>query len=432
MNLKKAGIVLLLMGSLVMVTGCSSEKEEKKEDEKKETEEKEYYDGELTEEEMNGTHLTLELMENVTVDADITSLKDYEKGLSSYFIQRPDGKKIAPGKKKIEGKGYIPKDYSRVKKIIAENVAGTFGKEKEESYYDKKFRLTTSELLTDSISDKKFSYTLYLDKGNKPCGKDIRVDRYYKPKKGEEDKYYISDSNIAWTLLANDIGHEESDFSFGGREEIAREVKEQAEELIGKKLSDVYDGFTVNKEMYDMIVQEWYPESIKCPDDFYAYFFYYDVNGFPWKTESRQYFLEKDEEYAEDVETHSGSAYPMQPESQAVSYGKDGIRELSLSDTVELSKVYKEQGKILPLDEMLIKIGDFYLENASNTLMKNAIYGIKLCYLSDFYTEGRKLRNIVKPCWEMKVGQKHYDGIQISNLYFDAETGEHIAGYLQH
>ena len=88
MNLKKASMVLLLMGSLAMVTGCSTEKEEKKEVKKEE--EKEYYKGELTEEEMNDTHLTLELMKNVTVDADITSLKDYENGLKSYFIQRPD------------------------------------------------------------------------------------------------------------------------------------------------------------------------------------------------------------------------------------------------------------------------------------------------------------------------------------------------------
>lgn len=98
MNLRKTGMVLLLMGNLAMATGCSSEKEEKKEVKKEE--EKEYYKGELTEEEMNDNHLTLELMENVTVDADITSFKDYENGLNSYFIKRPDGEKLHQARRK--------------------------------------------------------------------------------------------------------------------------------------------------------------------------------------------------------------------------------------------------------------------------------------------------------------------------------------------
>lgn len=436
MNLKKAGMALLLVGSLVMVTGCSSEKEEKKEVKKEE--EKEYYKGELTEEEMNDTHLTLELMENVTVDADITSLKDYENGLKSYFIQRPDVEKIAPGKKKIEGKGYIPKDYKQVKKIIAENVDGTFDNKKDESLFHKKERLITSALLTDSISGKVFAYDIELDRKNRPYGKSISVERYYKSKKKEKEddyKYYISDASVAWEIRENNVESEEPDLSFGSREEIAEKLKEQAGEIIGEKPSDIYDGYTVSEDLYDMVVQERYTaeEYIKCPGDFYVYYFYNDIDGFPWKTEYTQYFLAEGEECAKEVDTHdSRTAYPMTPESQMISYGKDGIRELSLSNTVECSKVYKEQ-EILPLDEMLIKIGDYYLANASNTLMKNLISEIKVCYLSYFSDkEDGKLRNAAIPCWEVVIGQKHYDGVEYSSLYFDAVTGEYVTGYLEH
>ena len=267
MNLKKAGMVLLLMGSIAMVTGCASETEEKKEVKKEEK--KEYYKGELTEEEMNDTHLTLELMENVTVDADITSLKDYENGVKSYFIQRPDGEKIAPGKKKIEGKGYIPKDYKQVKNLIAENVEGTFEKKKDESFYRKKERLITSALLTDSISGKVFSYDIELDRKNRPSGKRISLYRYFESDNKEEYKYYVSDGDIIWRLLYNSLDFEESDFSFGGKEEMAGKLKEQAEGIIGKKLSGVYDGYAVSRDVYDMIIQEQYAEEqyISCPAD---------------------------------------------------------------------------------------------------------------------------------------------------------------------
>lgn len=433
MNLKKAGMVLLLMGSLAMVTGCSTEKEEKKEVKKEE--EKEYYKGELTEEEMNDTHLTLELMKNVTVDADITSLKDYENGLKSYFIQRPDVEKIAPGKKKIEGKGYIPKDYNQVKKIIAENVEGTFDKKKDESLFHKKARLITSALLTDSISGKVFAYDIVLDEKNRPYEKSISVERYYKAEKDEDYyKYYVSDASIAWQIHESDVDSEESDLSFGSREEIAEKLKEQAGEIIGKKLSDTYDGYTISEEMYDIAAQEWYTDEnyIKCPADFYVYNFYHDIDGFPWKTEAVHLEIVEGEENEVDSKGSDDWELSLSPESQMISYGKDGIRELSLSYDVECSKIYKEQ-KILPLDEMLIKIGDYYLANASNTLMKNLISEIKVCYLSYFSDkEDGKIRNVAIPCWEVVIGQKHYDGVEYSSIYFDAVTGEYITGYLQH
>ena len=432
MNLKKAGMVLLLMGSIAMVTGCASETEEKKEVKKEEK--KEYYKGELTEEEMNDTHLTLELMENVTVDADITSLKDYENGVKSYFIQRPDGEKIAPGKKKIEGKGYIPKDYKQVKNLIAENVEGTFEKKKDESFYRKKERLITSALLTDSISGKVFSYDIELDRKNRPSGKRISLYRYFESDNKEEYKYYVSDGDIIWRLLYNSLDFEESDFSFGGKEEMAGKLKEQAEGIIGKKLSGVYDGYAVSRDVYDMIIQEQYAEEqyISCPADCYIYYFYHDIDGFPWKTESTNYFLEGDEKFAEYVDVQGGTDYTMQPENQMISYGKDGIRELSMSDTVECSKVYKEE-KVLPLDEMLIKIGDYFLANPSNTLMKNLISEIKVCYISYFSDkEEGTMQNIAKPCWEVVIGQKHYDGVKYSSIYFDATTGEYLTGYLEH
>jgi len=424
MNLKKAGIVLLLVGSLMAVTGCSSGKEDKQEKTKKEEEKKEYFDGELTEKEMNNTHLSLELMENVTVDAEITGLNDYKEGLDSYFIQKPDGKKLAPDRQQIKGKGDIPKEYKKVKEIISENVAETLNEKEETSVFRKKKWLTVSAPF--SGSEKVFSYTLNLDKKNKPCGKDISVSRGRKAKEGEKISYYISDFDMAWEFLIKDMGFDKSDLSFGGREEIAEKAREQVENLTGQKMSDTYESAVINKETYDLIVQDSFFEEqyIKSDADFYVYFFHNDINGFPWRTEPLERELEEGVECAEDVNREGNYAFPLNPSEQEISYGKDGLRELSLSNTAELSKVYKKN-EILQMNDLLIKIGDYYAENRSNTLMSNTIYEIKLCYLSAFSdAEDGKIRNIVKPYWEVKIWQKHLGSQESISLHFDAETGE--------
>lgn len=314
-------------------------------------------------------------------------------------------------------------------------MEGTFEKKKEESFFHKKDRLNTTALLKGSISGKVFSYDIELDQKNRPAGKSISVSRYNDVETEEDNyKYFVSDASLAWNIHEGDFELEESDLSFGSRDDIAGKLKEQAEKMLGKELSGIYDEFTVDEEIYDMAVQEWYAseEYIKCPADFYVYYFYHDIDGFPWKTESSQLSIESEEELGKDTEWYDKCAYSMRPEEQVVSYGKDGIRELSLSYNVECSKVYKKQ-EILPLDEMLIKIADYYLANVSNTLMKNRISGIKICYISYFSDkEDGKIRNVAKPCWEVVIGQKHYDGVEYSSLYFDASTGEYLTGHLSH
>lgn len=421
MNWKKAGMVLMLAGSLAAITGCSSEKEDKQEKTKKE-----YYDGELSEEEMNASHLTLELMENVTVDADITSIGDYKEGLDSYFIQRPDAKKLASGKQKIGGKGDIPKEYEKVREMISDNMAETLNVKKETSDFRKKEWLTVT--VPFDGSEKVFSYTLNLDKKNKPCGKDISVTRGNKAKEGEEVSYYISDFDIATQYELKDMDFDKSDLAFGSMEEFAGKAKEQVESITGRKMSGIYESAVVNQETYDSLVENGLFDAnyTKGDADFYAYAFHEDINGFPWKNESSQWMLEEGAECAEDVDADSDYAFPMNPGEQEISYGKDGMREISLSNSAEISKVYKKN-EIMQMDGLLVKIGDYYAANRSDTLMKNTVYGIKLCYLSSLSDAADgKIRNIAKPYWEVKIWQNHA-GIQEGiRLYFDVGTGEYI------
>lgn len=426
MNLRKAGMVLMLVGSLAAITGCSSEKEDKQEKTKKEVEKKEYYDGELSEEEMNASHLSLDLLENVTVDADITSLKDYKEGLDSYFIQRPDAKKLASDKPKIGGKGDIPKEYEKVRKVISDNMAETLDVEKETSDFRKKEWLTVAAPFDNS--EKVFSYTLNLDKKNKPCGKDISVTRGHKAKEGEEVNYYISDFDIATQFQLRNMDFDKSDLAFGSMEEFAGKAKEQVESITGRKMSDVYESAVVNQETYDLLVEEglyFDANHIKGDADYYVYAFHDDINGFPWKDEYVECTLEEGAECAEDVDADSDYAIPLNPGEQEISYGKDGMRELSLSYKAEVSKVYRKN-EIMQMDDLLIKIGDYYAENRSDTLMANTIYEIKLCYLSSLSDAADgKIRNIVKPYWGVKIWQKHADGQEGIRLYFDVETGEY-------
>ena len=426
MNLKKAGMVLLLAGSLVAVTGCSSDKEDKQEKTKKEVEKKEYYDGELSEEEMSTTHLSLELMDNVTVDADITSLEDYKEGLDSYFIQRPDAKKLGSDKKQIGGKGDIPKEYKKLRKMISDNMPETLNVKKEASDFRKKEWLTVAVPFDDS--EKIFSYRLDLDKKNKPCEKTISVSRGYEAKEGEKVSYYISDFDMATQFRLIDMDFDKSDLAFGSQEDFAGKAREQVENITGRKMSDVYESAVVNQETYDLLTEAGlYTEEnfIKCDADFYAYTFYNDINGFPWKDDYSQWTLEEGDKCADDVDADSDYAYPLHPGEQEISYGKDGMREIDLSYAAEISKVYKKN-EIMKMDDLLIKIGDYYAANRSDTLMKNTIYEIKLCYLSALSdSKDGKIRNIVKPYWEVKIWQKHADRLESIRLHFDVETGEY-------
>ena len=86
--MQKKRLFILLSILVVTVTSCSNQKNDKKE-KATDSPKKEivYYSGKLSDEEKESTHLSLDLAENIVVDADITSYSKYKDGMDSYFIE---------------------------------------------------------------------------------------------------------------------------------------------------------------------------------------------------------------------------------------------------------------------------------------------------------------------------------------------------------
>lgn len=71
---RKVEFLAFILCICVLCAGCQSKKGETS--------------AELTEEQLKSDHLTMDLSEDIHVDADITPLEKYEKGVSTYYMEQ--------------------------------------------------------------------------------------------------------------------------------------------------------------------------------------------------------------------------------------------------------------------------------------------------------------------------------------------------------
>lgn len=424
MRIQKIAMCFLLIGCLAFMTSCASPEEDISGEKTGQVSEEEvtYFSGELTEEEREGDYLSLELMENLSVDADITSSLKYKDGLNSYYVKkRKDTKPIDNLKSYLKDPEIAGTSLSEILEQIEAESAGSFqtDKRKTEYYAGKKTGKRTGRLnVRIPYQDKKNGIKMELDfdqffHNNMPADFDLYFTRDYElSEETENSMRTLSEIDIGRNMARSFPNYDMSDLSFGNSEEIAEELKQLLEGIAGYELADKYECMPLSRTNYQMVLSEKYGDEdtqiVPIEGEFYYYRFYQGIDSFPW--------IGAQLSRKEQVNAYSYHSIQASDEwVQLAAYGEDGIRELDIHDSLKTGAVYQ---KVIPcsMDTVLKKIKEYL---GKNLMLARTVYGIEICYSGDF-TENND--RIVRPFWNVS----YWDGLNCRRLWLDAETGEYV------
>lgn len=437
----KKRFYILLTAVALMATSCSNPENDKKEktaeDGKKE--ETVYYSGELSEEQKESTHLTLNLAEKVKVDADVTDSSQYTDGMDSYFIgyMRNDKKKsISSYCKNPDIFGMSLEEFTSE---LADAGQCKLSDQKKKVKYNKKegwIRVTVSYHDTDNVK-RKLDFERYLTAKNTLGGIDGLL---FEPEdEAHKDESKMGDYELGEEMTTVFPDYDMGDLPFGKKEEIGRGLKGLVEKMMKIELSDKYDCMPVTQNTYRMLAARFYEDGASeyvspFQSDYYYYCFYPEINGLRWVNNSRRMSVGK-EPVAEDVsysaevvdkqtkEVTARNLWAMPPEEQAFVYNEKGVREMRLSKIKEIKDVYKEKLEICPLETVLMNVQGQFM--GKGVVLPTTIYNIELCYASAFSdpSEG-KIRNVLEPCWMVEYWEEAWDGKRCTVLWVDGATGK--------
>lgn len=421
MKWKKLSCLCFIVGSLVVFSACSSEekKDGNKAEQKQEEKGTEYFSGELTKEERQGTHLSLELADKLSVDADITSETEFEEEINSYCIgEKKGGKAIG---KATEYKNN--KFFNEIKQKIIEKDKGTFSKKTHLTYKKGNFINLSVPYTASDGTKKMLSCYSELDKKNRMGEVYFSFIRYdTKDTKNPDAAEYINEQYIGENMRQIFPECDMSDLSFGGQEEIAEQLREDMEDATGMKLAKLYECMPVSFENYRLVKEQFFQDSnlTKNEEEYYTFFFYPELDGLPWIAAGMQ-----EETAGKKNSAMKESIMSLDEVEQTISYGRNGIRGFDLSKRVEVLEVYQKE-KICGLDTVLEQIKAYFQEDS--VMIPTLVYQIQLCYSGAFERkEDGSLQNIVKPFWYVEYWKQCWDGKRCGKIWFDAETGECVS-----
>ena len=426
---KKILLVFMLIGTLAFTASCSSSKDEK------DVKAKDDYLIKLSDSDIEGEHIKLDLSKKVTVDADITPISKYRDGDSSYNTKNVGGDKKITYKKYKKTPTVFNYPVKDLIKIIEDNSGGKFSEDKiavkndyddyfscEADYHDKK---NNKGSLLCYVSSHKMNKIISEQVYFMSCDADWD--------KNGETSDSVSKISIGSDFLRNKTGLDEPDLSFGTKSEIGEKMSRLMKDITKSDNYGDYQCVVVNEKNFpDAFKDEIYKDlEIKPLDaECYVYFFPYKIDGFEWKSsEGMKFFTSLREteglEYADDVAYSDMELYPLNAVQQVLACNADGISELDLGQSVIVSSVYKEKQEVLPLNDAVNILQEYFNGNGAGLFNTN-VYSIKLCYTGMFSDpKDGALRNIAKPCWCAEYIQERNKMYRdYGSVFIDASTGK--------
>ena len=253
MHISKAVWGLLLAGSLAVLAACSSQEENSKtehtktEQEKTAPEDVEYFSGELTPEEREGDHLTLEVSEKVSVDADILPASRYQEGLKSYYLEKRRDKNVvdaADSKESLHKAG----GFDKILKQIKANSSGSFQSGKMKSRIKPMIKdryildVEVPYRTEDGKKEKRLSFDRSFLKKKIPSELNLVFsDDLDTEQLGEETAVEtVTEREIGKEIACEIFRYDTGELSFGSSKEIGDKLKGQLEKAVGYELADSY------------------------------------------------------------------------------------------------------------------------------------------------------------------------------------------------
>ena len=427
--MKRRLLAVGLMAVLVLAAGCSSEKKETKEEEL-------YFQGELSEEEMNQSHLSLNLTEKTSVDADITPYSKYRDGLNSYLTEKAGNHETIDIKAFEKSPEIFGKSFADIENKVMEIGKGTFEDEKRKVRYKKGSSNITLSVPYAGADGKKYVLEFTQETDKKLRQKGVTLSLTEKKNEEEYDNHdfsieMLSDislgQNIRSWLNMGYLNSEETELDFLSREEAAGQMRTFISEVTGMELAAECDCVMVSKNNYDTLAELNFPdkEAPSLEKEFYVGFFYPVLDGLEWKSAyfSTSYAANDEEE----KDFYKREKLLLQPDEMAVCIGEQGLGEFELSNMVKVTDIYEEKKEICPIDEILRGIQEYFSGNsADGTLIPIKVINISLVYAGDV-TEDYK--SITKPYWCVQYNKEIWSGGEKGEIYFDAGTGDLISDY---
>lgn len=419
MNVKKKfyRLVILLGLMIIMCSGCN----------KTQTSSELYDDTELSQEEMEQSHIQLNLLEYLSVDADVTPYTDYSEGLSSYYTKDYEDenniKTISKNNVKI-----FRQEPETILQQMEQYMSVSWNRKSLHASYDQATRTANFNITSKKSKgeeEKQIECWWGPQKGDITKGLEFNMENVGL---GDKDEYFGSQ------IMRYTPEYSHESLSFGDSQKVGDKLRYMLESVIGQKINKAYTCVPVSKENYDAYVEQndvspMGLDSVSKDNfkkEFYYYEFFRDVDGFPWKyINGYSLDVSDDVKYAEDVadqqtddEIPTTNEWPL-----TINYTENGITRMELGCFQEISDVYKDKQKVLNLSEIMKKIKDKFEEDFS--LLPITIEDIKLCYASGFSdSEDGEIRNIVTPYWY--VGYWDHSKLY-QTMVFDAYTGRFIS-----
>lgn len=413
MRLKK---IPFLVFFLFVLTACSASSMSDSTEQGKEDKD---FSVELSEDEMEQEHLELELAENIMVDAEITPYHLYKDGLNSYFTDYYKDIEDVYDKEEIREKYTIyGKDCDTMIELLKKQI-------------DADFSYSTEDIvISDQATDGSIDLGLYMEN---QADSDYELcylnwwngsDAIYNPQLGYrriEENFH----NIAMNISTYVASYDTQSLDIGAGKQTEEALREWLEEITGETISEKYDIVVLSQENYDEYLKAQGNTNSETVEEAYVYYFYRDVDGFPWKGYYYSMDLTDDMELSEFVSRQvKGSFVLGHPDyAEMVAYTEEGIAEVETQLFNEISDVYQKKEAVADINTILLNTQSYY-ESQLN-LSTISVYEIELCYASGFSKQqDGEIRNIVQPFWIVKCWDE--DQKKRYALQFDGYSGNFI------
>ena len=422
---RKKKFIFLLLCITLLLSSCQIEKTKKSNKTQKAT----YRDCFTKEEKTKGT-AKFDLMENVTVDAQITPAEKYKDGLKKYYM-----------KHYIEATGLKRKNFadtpvlygrklSKIMEMISKQIGGEFTVKKPKA---DKSELSVGSVFhgNNNLSYKFFAYWTAGDAIFEKSQQLYAPTMYIHLQPGMNDAL---DQHVDTDILRYVKNYRDVEVPFiKDMEGTGRKLKNYLEKMLGRKLSDTWDCIPVMKESIDMVNNAFkdanISESVKIKhgDEYCTYRYYYDVKGFPFANLHLNYQVKEGENASamSKMSTNSSNLLSgLSENSIECRISKDGIIDLETDNIRMEGDVYKGAEQVRTPDTILQKVKKYYEKQILTKQI--TITEINIVY-TGYFTDGSEgeIQPTVAPFWRVRVYNNDEDGSKY--FVYDAFTGEAIA-----
>ena len=250
----KERFLCLLLCTAILLSGCQSDKKKKVDETQKVT----YRDSFTEEEKASGT-AKFDLMENVTVDVQITPAQKYKDGLKKYYMKTYfETKELKDKKDFADNPTLYGKKLSKVMDMVSEEMEAEFQIKKPEVDISNPYVFSAEDVLQDKNGEK-YSFNVFWDTGEEEFD---YTKRLYCPRMYIQLQNGLSGVGTAYEIVQRLKDYQNIEVSFfKDKSKKGMELKAFLEELLGRDLSDSWECIPVTQESVELLNKAYRQDS---------------------------------------------------------------------------------------------------------------------------------------------------------------------------